>query len=261
VLIGFLVVANAASTLVTRLAHRSPNAERTRAQVAILSRATDALATSYDDVRPLLNAIRTAFPFVDLLVRRCRHSRRDADDRQDLAIAYRRLAIAARLTSSALTLERPTVAPRGADDMTVPVVRSDVIDLMLVTGTIGDGTLVVDVTPALPQILVDRDLAKRSLGLVLRHALRFTTGPTPVHVSAGSTLSKVDVMIADQGPRATPTRRGAFTRDSADPDEGPGGLPHSRSRDEPAEPPGDGNPGRHALHGITTTVRVTRTRA
>ena len=367
-LIGFLVFAGAASTLVTRLTRRSANAERARAEVAILSRAADALATSYDEVQPLLDTMRAVFSFVGLalLARlegewdvavvsgespvgvagsstldldadfrlvlsedprdagdralitafarrlvhelRRRESLHDAEDLGELAIAYRRLATAVRLTSAVLSRcaarlhdnapAKPTTRGRSRDpshpvttDETVATVATvsedlddlillghvagglteptaipadlgDVLDALTRDPTLPDGRLAVDVPPTLPPVLADRDLATRALGIIVRRALRCDTGPAPILVRAGSTPTSVDVMIVDQGPRATPAQRDLFARGAFDASDGECDLlalelARFLLQDRPATLTLDDTPG----HGVTVTVRFTRSGA
>ncbi len=361
-LVGFLVFAATASTLVTRLTRRSANAERARAEVAILSRAASELAESHEDVQPLLDAIRAVFSFVGLavLVRRGdewtttvvsgespvgvagssnldldadfrlilseeprdagdralitafatrlthelrrRESHRDADDLEELAVAYRRLTTTVRLTNAALSRlvdrqhdhtesEEPgrpgshaPSHPNGTGDPGDTLAK-DLDDLIalghlasgvtesapaaaslhdVVEGVLHevspDSPLVVDVPPTLPQILVDRDLVIRALGIILRRALRCAAGRAPVIVRAGSTPSSVDLMIVDQGPRATPAQRDLFARGLlGEPDEECDLLPLELARfllrDHQATLTLDDTPG----HGATVTVHFTRT--
>ncbi len=347
-LVGFLVFAAAASTLVTRLTRRSANAERARAEVAILSRAASDLAASHEDVQPLLDAIRAVFSFVGLalLTRhdddwvaavvsgespvgvagsstldldddfrlvlseephdagdraligafatrlvhelRRRESRRDAEDLKELAVAYRRLATTMRLTNALLSrlttrlradasshtsdvlvaalvqdLDDLLLLGRIASDLTestpVPAALRDVLDTVLHDANLPDGPLAVDVPPSLPPVLVDRDLAARALGIIVRRALRCDTGSEPVLVRAGSTPTSVDVMIVDQGPRATPAQRDLFARGSLDTHSGecdllPLELARYLLHDHQATVVLNDTPG----HGVTVTVHFTR---
>jgi two-component system sensor histidine kinase KdpD len=66
---AFLVFAVSASILVSMFAQRSSDAERTKAEAEILARAAATLATTRDDLVPLLDSLRTIFavPTVALL--------------------------------------------------------------------------------------------------------------------------------------------------------------------------------------------------
>ena len=361
-LIGFLVFAATASTLVTRLTRRSTDAERARAEVAILSRAADDLAATRDDVRPLLDAMRAVYSIAGLAVLarhegqwevavvsgespvgvadsstldldadfrlvlseephnatdralvttfarrlvhelRRRESLHDAEDLGELASAYRRLATTVRLTNAVLSRlsarvrddasTEATVRSRSHDpshpvmtDEPVVTLSEDLDDLILlgrvagglveptaapaplsdVLATLIDGTtipderLVVDVSPTLPPVLVDRDLATRALGILLRRALRCNAEAAPVLVRAGSTPTSVDVMIIDQGPRSTPAQRDHFARgvlDTSPSDCDLLALEIARFllHDHPATLTLDDTPG----HGVTVTVHFTR---
>ena len=361
-LVGFLVFAATASGLVTRLTRRSANAERARAEVAILSRTSDDLASSHEDVRPLLDAMRAVFSFVGLalLARhegdwdavvvsgespvgvagsstlnldadfrlvlseeprdagdqalitafarrlvhelRRRESLRDAEDLGELATAYRRLATTVRLTTTVLsrlsarlrddalprsttrarprdpsrpstTGEPPVAVPEDLDDLILlgriaggltettatPAPLSEVLDALTRDTALPEGRLVVDVAPTLPPILVDGELAARVLGIIVRRALRCDAGSAPVLVRAGPTATSVDVMIVDQGPRATPTQRDLFARGVLDTSGGecdlvPLELARFLLQDHPATLALDDTPG----HGVTVTVRFTR---
>jgi two-component system sensor histidine kinase KdpD len=60
-LVAFLVFAVAASVVVTRFAKRSLDAERARAEAAILAEAAVSFATSHEDLLPLLDSLRNVF--------------------------------------------------------------------------------------------------------------------------------------------------------------------------------------------------------
>ncbi len=60
-LVAFLVFAVASSVLVTRFAQRSLEADRARAEAAILAEAAVSFAASHEDLLPLLDSLRTVF--------------------------------------------------------------------------------------------------------------------------------------------------------------------------------------------------------
>jgi two-component system sensor histidine kinase KdpD len=60
-LVAFLVFAVASSVVVTRFSQRSLEADRARAEAAILAEATVSFATSHEDLLPLLDSLRNVF--------------------------------------------------------------------------------------------------------------------------------------------------------------------------------------------------------
>jgi two-component system sensor histidine kinase KdpD len=60
-LVAFLIFAVASSVVVTRFARRSLEADRARAEAAILAEATVNFATSHEDLLPLLDSLRNVF--------------------------------------------------------------------------------------------------------------------------------------------------------------------------------------------------------
>jgi two-component system sensor histidine kinase KdpD len=60
-LIAFLIVAVASGVVVTRFAQRSLEADRARAEAAILAEAAVSFATSHEDLLPLLDSLRNVF--------------------------------------------------------------------------------------------------------------------------------------------------------------------------------------------------------
>jgi two-component system, OmpR family, sensor histidine kinase KdpD len=71
-LVAFLVFASAAAVVVSRFARRTALAERSRAEAEILARAAASVATSHEDLRPLLDSVRAVYDAraVALLARR-----------------------------------------------------------------------------------------------------------------------------------------------------------------------------------------------
>jgi two-component system sensor histidine kinase KdpD len=71
-LVAFLVFAVAASVIVNRFAQRSHEADRARAEAQILAGAAASVATSHEDLQPMLEALRAVFAAtsVALLVQR-----------------------------------------------------------------------------------------------------------------------------------------------------------------------------------------------
>ena len=71
-LFAFLVFASAAAVVVSRFAQRTALAERSRAEAEILARAAASVATSHEDLRPLLDSVRAVYDAsaVALLARR-----------------------------------------------------------------------------------------------------------------------------------------------------------------------------------------------
>jgi two-component system sensor histidine kinase KdpD len=71
-IIAFLLFAIGASVVVSQFSQRSKEAERARSEAQVLARAAATVATSTDDLLPLLESLRTIFaiPGITLLVRR-----------------------------------------------------------------------------------------------------------------------------------------------------------------------------------------------
>ena len=94
----------------------------------------------------------------------------------------------------------------------------DLVTRVLATFDGEEQTFDVDISNALPAIVSDPYLIERALGIVLTNACRFSPHGRPVRISAGVTVSILELLVIDRGPGIAPSRRAALLGVSAMPE-------------------------------------------
>ena len=172
----------------------APLAQADRVRSALLS------AVSHDLRRPLSAATAAVSG-----LRATDVSLADADRAELLATADESLATLTALVTSLLDVSR---LEAGALAVSVqPTDAEDVILGALDELALGPSEVTLDLDPALPAVLADRDLLARVVVNLLDNARRFSPPGVTVRVSTSAFADKAEIRVIDRGPGVDAERR------------------------------------------------------